>query len=79
MRKEKSKKIKKKSKIPHMKQLNSSALWPNSKGNLSQDSVRDMINFFSLCSLTAETVRSKILLLGKSEISNTVHRKIGKY
>lgn len=43
------------SKIPHKKPLNSSALWPNFKGNLSQDSVTDIIKLFSLCSLTAET------------------------
>lgn len=44
------------SKIPNKKPLHSSALWPNSKGNVSQDSVRDIIKLFPFCSLTAETV-----------------------
>lgn len=52
----KIKEKKKTSKIPHKKPLNSSALWPIFKGNLSQDSVRDIIKLFCLCSLTAETV-----------------------
>lgn len=69
----KNKQRKKPQKTPNKKPPKPLTLWPISKTNLSQETVRDILKILQHKPYT------KTLLLRKYQICNSVHRETGKY